>query len=69
MTPSPSVYQGFREWAWVLTGWMWRKRFENVVCERARSEEGSGFRKRERHAFRGRARSVARKPASALTPP
>ena len=59
MTPRPSVYQGLSEWTWVLTGWMCRKRFENVVCDRPRSEDGSGLRKIDRQTFFGRFLRVA----------
>src|SRR5512137_940427 len=53
-TPRPMVYQGLREFACVLIGWMWRNRLVKVVCERPRSELGSGFRKTERQTFFGR---------------
>jgi hypothetical protein len=46
---------------------MWRKRFENVVWDRPRSDEGSGFLKTERHRLRGRLFRVGRKPVSVLT--
>jgi hypothetical protein len=53
-TPRPMVYQGLREFAWVLIGWMCRNRLVNVVCERPRSELGSGFLKTDRQTFLGR---------------
>jgi hypothetical protein len=60
------VYKGRSEFTCVFTGWMCRKRFVKVVCERPRSELGRGFLKIERQTFLGRSRMFRRRPGSTV---